>query len=110
MAHDTDVTTQTGNFYSQSSSYTFQSAAATGAGKKFKDSAGNPLIAMAASSFSTLTATNHNYTGIPTGALCQENAGASAAATAAAMSIGTITSTQYTPAGTANACTVVVYQ
>lgn len=110
MAHDTDSTTQTGNFYSQAGTYTLQSAAATGAGKKVKDSAGNPLIAMSSSSFSTLTATNHGYTGTPTGLLIQENNGASAAAAAAAMSGGTITATQYTPAGTANACTAVAYQ
>lgn len=109
MANDTDNTTQTGNFYSQSGKYVFKSAAATSAAN-ITDSNGNELTAFGASTFSTLTATNHNYGGAitPAFAYCQENNGASAAAAAAAMSLGTFSTTQYTPAGTANRCTVLV--
>lgn len=75
---------------------------------QLQDGAGNQINAVGSSSFSTLVATNHNFKGAtPTFILCQENNGASAAAAAAAMSIGTITATQYTPAGTANACTAI---
>lgn len=74
----------------------------------FIDGAGNEVVAIASSTFSTLTATNHNFKGAtPTFLFLTQNAGASAAATAAAMSVGTVGATQYTPAGTANLNNVI---
>ncbi len=108
MASDTDNMTQTGNFYSQSGAHSFKSAPAD-SGNKITDSRGNGITAFGASTFSTITATNHNYAGAvtPAFAYVQENNGASAGAAAAAMSLGTFTNTQYTPVGTANRCTVL---
>lgn len=107
MGQDNEVWVNKGTLYSGTG--TFSLANVSGSSKGFTDSNGNEFPAVGASSFSTLTATNHNFAGgaVPTYAFCQENNGATAAATAAAMSLGTFTATQYTPAGTANACKVI---
>lgn len=71
------------------------------------DGNANQINSVAKSSFSTLVATNHNYAGggTPTWIGCCQTAG-----TAAAMGFGSIGATQYTPNGTANACTVLSAQ
>lgn len=76
---------------------------------QLQDGAGNEIASFASSTFSTLTATNHLFKGAtPTFCFLTQNAGASGAGTAAAMSVGTFTATQYTPAGTANLNNAIV--
>lgn len=72
------------------------------------DKNSNKFIAVGTSSYSALSATNHNHgTSTPTLMLSTMNNGASAAQTATVGSIGTITATQYTPAGTTNLTNVI---
>lgn len=59
------------------------------------DTNGNELVSVARSTFSTITATNHNYaTATPNTVLFDQTSG-----TATATGIGTIGATQYTPFG-----------
>lgn len=61
----------------------------------FTDTNGNELVAVARSTFSTITATNHNYaTATPNTVLFDQTSG-----TPTATAIGTIGATQYTPTG-----------
>ena len=60
------------------------------------DAAGNQINSGAKSTFSTITATNHNFIGSVTPTIVNMN---QQTGTATATAIGTITTTQYTPTG-----------
>lgn len=86
--------TTTGPTISLDSNNNFMNVAATT--NNWVDNNGNQLNAGAKSSFSTITATNHNYAGggTPTIIVLNQQSG-----TATATAAGTIGATQYTPTG-----------
>ncbi len=79
----------------------FQLAATT---NNLQDNQANELPSCARSTFSTITATNHNYAGsTPNTCLLNQQTG-----TATATAIGTIGATQYTPTGGVSATYAVL--